>query len=290
MKFQTRDTFSWATLLTEDLIRSRHSNFSYVWSSNIQHILLFSEEIMKLDKSALYMDTMMKQSENMVTQIHGSIVLKFLIIFLLELQLKERSSVFMVGSHLKLRHLIRSEVSTDSWKCHTKAHSVTSCGLIQKISKHGPCHREVQDGCLDQEWPQSSIKLMELNLLQEHTSSSWMVINIGSKIETSLLYGQHLTIATDVEMVPPSWMLMKTSKHHLISSLRTKVHQLFLTRPLCHTFCEHSSAFIWKSKNKHMHFAGIYLFPSSVVTFETFWYIKIESITNFSSKKINSKT
>lgn len=56
---------------------------------------------MKLDKSQLFMVSMMKQLENMEMPTHGNTVLKFLIILELQLLLKVKYFVFMQDYHLK---------------------------------------------------------------------------------------------------------------------------------------------------------------------------------------------
>ena len=64
---------------------------------------------MKQDRSQLFMDSMMKPSENMETPIHGNIALKFLITLELVLLLKEKSSVSMEVFLRRLELLIKLE-------------------------------------------------------------------------------------------------------------------------------------------------------------------------------------
>ena len=79
---------------------------------------------MKLDKSPLSMVSMMKQLENMEMQILGNTVLRSLTTLVLELLLKERSSVFMEVYLLKSKLLIKSDLLTEEWKFLMRDHSV----------------------------------------------------------------------------------------------------------------------------------------------------------------------
>lgn len=67
---------------------------------------------------------MMKQLENTEMLIHGNTALKFLIILVLELLLKEKYSVFMEACLRKLKPSIKSDLLIEEWKFHTKDHFV----------------------------------------------------------------------------------------------------------------------------------------------------------------------
>ena len=70
------------------------------------------------------MVSMMKQLENMEMQILGNTVLRYLTTLVLELLLKERSSVFMEVYLLKSKLLIKSDLLTEEWKFLMRDHSV----------------------------------------------------------------------------------------------------------------------------------------------------------------------
>lgn len=105
---------------------------------------------MNQDKSHLSMDSMTKSSESMATPTHGSTALKYSTILELPLLWKENSSASMVDFLLKLKQSIKSEQFNDAKKSHMKVLFATSCGLIQKTLRLGPCRLEELDGCSDQ--------------------------------------------------------------------------------------------------------------------------------------------
>lgn len=148
--FQTHPTSLWVILLTEDIILSKLSNSSWRTKSDTLEKLLFSEETMNQDRSHLFMDSMMKSSENTETLILGSIALKCSTIQELPLQLKEKFFAFMEDFLLKSRQLIKSEQFRDARKFLMKDLSVISCGVILRTLRHGLCLPEEPVGFSDQ--------------------------------------------------------------------------------------------------------------------------------------------
>lgn len=188
---------------------------------------------MKLDKSQLSMVSMMRLLENMVMQIHGNIVPRFLIILVLVLLLKEKSFVFTEDFHQKSKRLIKWDLLIEEWKSHMKDLSVIWCGQIPKILRHGLCLQEVQDGYLAQRSPPNTITLMTSTWLPEHINLSWMDSNIGLETRTWLPFGPLQTIAIDVVMLLQSWMSMTNLKRHLTFSMHWEIRLpvQFLIRP-----------------------------------------------------------
>jgi hypothetical protein len=92
------------------------------------------------------MDFTIKSIENMEIPILGNIAQKYSITCQSEPLLMEKLSVFTVGSVLKSRPSIKSELLTEKYKFLTKDRFVTLCGQILRISKIGPSMLEEQGG------------------------------------------------------------------------------------------------------------------------------------------------
>lgn len=147
----TPATYLWVISLIEATTPSKHSNYYYASSSSIPLTLLYWEVTMRPGRSPLFTVSTTRLLESMEMLTLGNIVPRSLTISASGQSSKEKFSAFTEVFPLKSRLLIKLDWLIDAWRFLMKVHSVISCGLIQKRSKHGQCLQEELVGYLGQE-------------------------------------------------------------------------------------------------------------------------------------------
>lgn len=173
---------------------------------------------MKADKSHQFMDFMMKSFENMEMRTLGNTAQRFLITLALQLQQKEKFFVFMLDYLLLSTQQTKCERSKDAEKFLLKVHFAILCGQTLKTFKLGQCLQEGQDGSSGQRLSKNSTESMTSLSFAERINQLMKDTKYGSQNKVLSQSGPRLTTATDVEMLPRFYKLMRRQNKNMKSS------------------------------------------------------------------------
>jgi len=161
--YQTTTISSWEITLIEDTTLLRLFLSWYASRLDTHQESPSLEEITSPNKSHKFMDSMMSALENTEMPTFGNTSLNCSIIFLLQLLLREISSVFTVVFLHPLILSIKLTNLIESWKCQLRVLFVISFGLIQMTDVVGVSHQEELVTLSDKISVNSSITPMTLS-------------------------------------------------------------------------------------------------------------------------------